>query len=93
MEILKTRVLHKEVCVQSLWETVECGDKGKNKRMLHKDAFLRICEFVRVYTFKLWAYNKKDIRVPGWVKVPSWKLCTKRTGVVAKKFVRVKVGQ
>ncbi len=43
MEILKTGVLHKEICVQSLWETVKCRDKGKNKRMLHKDAFLRMC--------------------------------------------------
>ncbi len=43
MEILKTGVLHKEICVLSLWETVKCRDKGKNKRMLHKDAFLRMC--------------------------------------------------
>ncbi len=43
MGILKTGVLHKESCVQSLWETVKCRDKGKNKRMLHKDAFLRMC--------------------------------------------------
>ncbi len=32
MEILKTGVLHKEICVQSLWETVKCRDKGKNKK-------------------------------------------------------------
>ncbi len=43
MEILKTGVLHKEICVQSLRETVKCRDKGKNKRMLQKDAFLRMC--------------------------------------------------
>ncbi len=43
MEILKTGVLHKEMCVQSLWETGKCRDKGKNKRMLHKDAVLRMC--------------------------------------------------
>ncbi len=45
MEILKTGVLHEEICEQSLWETVKCRDKGKNKRMLHKDAFLRVCVF------------------------------------------------
>ncbi len=28
--------------MQSLWETVKTRDKGKNKRMLHKDAFLRM---------------------------------------------------
>ncbi len=43
MEILKTGVLHKKMCFQSLWETVKCRDKGKNKRMLYKDAFLRMC--------------------------------------------------
>ncbi len=32
-----------QVCVQSLWVTVKCRDKEKNKRMLHKDAFLRMC--------------------------------------------------
>ncbi len=51
MEILKTGMLHKEVCVQSLWETVECRDKGKNKRMLHKDAFLRMCGLCVCKTF------------------------------------------
>ncbi len=50
MEILKTGVLHKEICVQSLWETVKSRDKGKNKRMFHKDAFLRIIELINVET-------------------------------------------
>ncbi len=39
-EILNTGVLHKEMCVQSLKETVKCRDKGKNKKMLQDDAFL-----------------------------------------------------
>ncbi len=43
MKILMAGVLHKEISVQSIWETVKCRDKGKNKRMLHKDAFLRVC--------------------------------------------------
>ncbi len=45
MEILRTGALHKETCVQSLWETVKCRDKGKIKIMLHKDASLRMCVF------------------------------------------------
>ncbi len=70
MEILK---LHKEMCVQSLRETVKCIDKGKNERMLHKDAFLRMCEVV--FTFKPGTYIKRgQCSVPGWVKVPSLKL-------------------
>ncbi len=52
MEILKTGVLHEEMCVQSLWETVNCRDKRKEKeeKKLHKDAFLgrgvHVCVFV-----------------------------------------------
>ncbi len=52
MELLKTGVLHREMCVQSLWETVKYRNKGKNKRLLHKDAFLRMCVW-SVYTRNL----------------------------------------
>ncbi len=34
--ILKNGVLHKEFCVQSLWEDVKYMDQAKNKRCLHK---------------------------------------------------------
>ncbi len=37
-EILKTGLLHKEFCVQRLWEALNYRDKGKNKRCLHRDA-------------------------------------------------------
>ena len=40
--ILKTGVLHKEFCAQSLWENLKCDNKRKNIRSLHRDAFLRM---------------------------------------------------
>ncbi len=30
--------------------------------------------------------TKEDNTVPGWVKVPSWKMCTKPMGAAAKKL-------
>ena len=30
--------------------------------------------------------TKVDNRVPGWVKVPSWKVCTKPMGAASQKF-------
>ncbi len=36
--ILKTGLLHREFCVQSLWKVLNYRDKGKNKRCLHRDA-------------------------------------------------------
>ena len=47
--ILKTGVLHKEFCAQSLWENLKCGNKRKNNRSLHRDAFLRMCVGIFVY--------------------------------------------
>ncbi len=48
-KIFSTWCSTRKYCVQSLWETVKCMDKGKNKRMLHKDAFLRTTESVCVH--------------------------------------------
>ncbi len=44
-----------------------------------------VCVCVGSCTFKLGTYNtKENDRVPGWVKVPSWKVGTKPMGAVAK---------
>ncbi len=40
--ILKTGLLHKKFCVQSLWEILNYRDKGKNKSCLHSDAKTRM---------------------------------------------------
>ncbi len=32
--------------------------------------------------------TKEDNRVPSWVKVPSWRACTKPMGAVAKKYIQ-----
>ena len=44
--ILKTGVLHKEFCAQSLEENLKLGNKRKNNRSLHRDAFLRMCAWM-----------------------------------------------
>ena len=58
-EILKSGVLHKKFCVQSLWENLKYRDNGKNKRCLHRDAYLRmcVCACVRVCVCKNYVWQ------------------------------------
>ena len=68
--ILKTWVLYKEICVQSLWETVKCRDKEKNKR-LHKDVFFEnVWTFLRIWEiFLVWRDFEEFLRFCSFWKI------------------------
>ena len=66
--ILKTGVLHTEICVQSLWETVKCRNIGKTEESSTKMHFLKM--FVCLYTVCLcvigthyWIHCRKKILI------------------------------
>ena len=75
--ILKTGVFHKFVYEVYL-KLNNCSDKGKNKIMLHNEAFLRTCACIGVYCTHTVIYQLKmagNIPGPNFIELLSTKVC------------------